>query len=59
MNTFHRAVVALMLPVLLCAAPAAAQGIQTGEISGTVSSDDGLRLPGARVTARGPELQGE
>ena len=59
MNTFHRAVVALMLPVLLCAAPAAAQGIQTGEISGTVSSDDGLRLPGARVTARGPALQGE
>jgi hypothetical protein len=50
---------ALMLPALLAAAPAAAQGIQTGDISGTVSSSDGLMLPGATVTARGPALQGE
>ena len=58
MRLFYRAVVALILPVFLGAAPAAAQGVQTGEITGTVSSNDGLMLPGATVTARGPALQG-
>ena len=47
-----------MLPLFASAAPAAAQGLQTGEISGTVSSSDGLTLPGATVTVRGPALQG-
>ena len=58
MRVFYRVAIALILPVILGAAPAAAQGIQTGELSGTVSSTDGLTLPGATVTVRGPALQG-
>ena len=37
---------------------AAAQGLQTGEIAGRVSSQDGLAIPGATVTVRGASLQG-
>jgi len=44
--------------VLTCAAAAAGQGVQTGEISGTVNSSDGLTLPGATITVAGPALQG-
>ena len=58
MRVFYRAAIALMVSAILGAAPAAAQGLQTGEISGTVSSSDGLALPGATVTVRGPALQG-
>lgn len=38
---------------------AAAQGTPTGTISGRVTSNDGLSLPGATVTATSPVLQGE
>jgi hypothetical protein len=37
---------------------AAAQGVQTGTITGTVKSSDGLSLPGTTVTAQSPALQG-
>ena len=37
---------------------AAAQGLQTGEIAGRVSSQDGLSLPGVTVTVRSAALQG-
>jgi hypothetical protein len=59
MRVFMRAALAAVLPLFLALAPAAAQGIQTGEITGTVSSSDGLTLPGATVTARSTALQGE
>src|SRR5262249_32388355 len=49
----------LGLFVLLAAAPAArAQGVQTGTITGTVQSADGLSVPGVTVTATSPALQG-
>src|SRR5262245_6052502 len=47
------AVLALDLATL-----AAAQGLQTGIVSGTITSDDGLSLPGATVTVSSPALQG-
>jgi hypothetical protein len=37
---------------------AAAQGMQTGNLSGTVLSSDGLTLPGATVTVTSPALIG-
>ncbi|HEV3062995.1 MAG TPA: carboxypeptidase regulatory-like domain-containing protein [Vicinamibacterales bacterium] len=36
-----------------------AQGVQTGTITGSVKSADGLTLPGVTVTATSPELQGQ
>lgn len=57
MRVIQRLVLALVLP-LLVAATAAAQGVQTGELSGTVKSSDGLSLPGATVTVQSPALQG-
>src|SRR4051794_37437380 len=36
-----------------------AQGVQTGTITGTVQSADGLSLPGVTVTAASPSLQGQ
>ena len=51
----RRFALALALPLL--AATVAAQGVQTGEMSGTVSSSDGLTLPGASVSVQGPALQ--
>ena len=36
-----------------------AQGVQTGTITGTVQSADGLSLPGVSVTAASPSLQGQ
>ena len=59
MRAIVRAAMAVVLPLILALPPAAAQGIQTGEIIGTVSSSDGLTLPGATVTARSAALQGE
>jgi hypothetical protein len=47
-------VLALFASVL----PARAQGIQTGVITGTIASMDGLSLPGVTVTATSPNLQG-
>jgi hypothetical protein len=40
-------------------APAAAQGLQTSTLTGTVSSSDGSVLPGVNVTLSSPALQGE
>lgn len=59
MRAMVRAAMVVVLPLILGLPPAAAQGIQTGEIIGTVSSSDGLTLPGATVTARSAALQGE
>src|SRR3954471_24010439 len=47
-------IVALLAPVC-----AGAQGVQTGTITGTVQSADGLSLPGMTVTASSPVLQGQ
>ncbi len=45
---------------LLAPAPLAhAQGVQTGTITGSVKSADGLSLPGVTVTAASPALQGQ
>ena len=41
------------------ASVALAQGVQTGTISGTLQSADGLPLPGVTVMATSPDLQGE
>jgi hypothetical protein len=35
-----------------------AQGLQTGVITGTVTSTDGLSMPGASITVESPALQG-
>ncbi len=37
---------------------ASAQGLQTGVITGTVTSNDGLSMPGASITVESPALQG-
>ncbi len=38
--------------------PAGAQGLQTGVLTGTVTSDDGMTMPGTTVTVSSPALQG-
>jgi hypothetical protein len=48
----------VLLAMTLAAAPVLAQGVQTGIISGTVTSEDGLSLPGATVSVTAPTLQG-
>src|SRR5687768_13400088 len=40
------------------AQPSAAQGVQTGQLVGTVKTSDGQKLPGATVTIASPALQG-
>jgi Carboxypeptidase regulatory-like domain len=55
----HMISAALFVLVLASGSPSAAQGVQTGTITGTVQSNDGLSLPGATVTASSPVLQGE
>jgi len=57
MRALQKVILALILPMTFALA-AAAQGVQTGEVTGTVSSTDGLSLPGASVTVSGPALQG-
>ena len=57
MRFLKQAAMALALPLLL-ATGVAAQGVQTGELTGVVSSSDGLALPGATVTVQSPALQG-
>jgi len=51
--------VALWLALLASAPVAYAQGVQTGTITGTVRSADGLSVPGVTVTAASPALQGQ
>src|SRR4051812_32468504 len=48
-----------LLVVLASAAPARAQGEQSGALRGRLSSSDGLPLPGAVVTVTSPALQHE
>jgi outer membrane receptor protein involved in Fe transport len=53
----------LALVLILAAAPgfiarAGAQGVQTGELAGTVTSSDGQPLPGVTVSLVSPALQG-
>jgi Carboxypeptidase regulatory-like domain len=52
-----RILVALALAFAF-ARPAVAQGVQTGQLVGTVRSGDGQALPGATVTVKSPGLQG-
>jgi hypothetical protein len=47
------------LALLAPASPSSAQGVQTGTITGSVQSADGLTLPGVTVTASSPSLQGQ
>jgi hypothetical protein len=47
-----------VLAAMTAAGPAAAQGLQTGVVTGTINSSDGLSLPGATVTVASPALQG-
>jgi outer membrane receptor protein involved in Fe transport len=48
-----------LLALFAPAPPAHAQGLQTGTITGTVQSADGLSLPGVTVTTSSPVLQGQ
>jgi hypothetical protein len=57
MRFLKQAAIAFALPMFL-ATSAGAQGLQTGELLGVVSSSDGLTLPGATISVRGPALQG-
>jgi Carboxypeptidase regulatory-like domain len=51
--------VLLALAVMFAfARPSAAQGVQTGQLVGTVKAADGQPLPGATVTVKSPALQG-
>src|SRR5437762_2878496 len=55
---FH--VLGMCLASLLTSAlPAVSQGVQTGTISGLVTSLDHLPLPGVTVTVASPSLQGQ
>jgi hypothetical protein len=47
------------LAVFAAASLASAQGVQTGTVTGTVQSADGLSLPGVTVTASSVALQGQ
>ena len=40
------------------ASGAVAQGLQTGVVTGTITSNDGLSMPGATITVESPALQG-
>jgi hypothetical protein len=57
-HTITRAIPFLVLCLLLVAAPAFAQGVQSGTIRGVVTSSDGLLVPGATVMIASPALQG-
>src|SRR5262249_47949323 len=55
-----RVLIGLAFGALLASASLArAQGVQTGTITGTVQSPDGLPLPGVTVTTTSPVLQGQ
>src|ERR1044072_7623550 len=55
-HTFTLGCIAALLTV---AGVATAQGVQTGNIRGTVTTNDGRTEPGATVTLTSPALQGE
>ena len=50
--------VSFVVASLLAVAPAAAQGVQTGSLVGTVVDNEAKPLPGVTVTVSGPTLQG-
>ena len=50
MSTIRRMFSVLAALALFAASPAGAQGLQTGIISGTITTNDGLSLPGATVS---------
>ncbi len=52
-------ILALALIALVTAVPAGAQGVQTGVLVGTATSNDGQPLPGVTVTVTSPALIGE
>src|SRR5688500_17503887 len=54
-----RRLFAFLLAALCIAAPAMAQGQQSGTLGGRLSSSDTLGLPGATVTVSSDSLQGE
>ena len=59
MNDTRRACAAIVLALSLAiAASGYAQGLQTGIICGTITTNDGLSLPGATVTVTSAALQG-
>ncbi len=58
MRSIQRALGLLAALAALAAGPATAQGLQSGIISGTITTGDGLTLPGATVTVESPALQG-
>jgi hypothetical protein len=54
-----RTFVSLLLVLALMPAAAAAQGVQTGTLTGSVKSSDGVSIPDAAVVVTSPALQGE
>ena len=58
-NACRLPLIGLVLFALVASvSPAPGQGIQTGVITGVITSPDGLSLPGVTVTATSPNLQG-
>jgi hypothetical protein len=60
-SSLTRALFALVLTLAVVLGPAyfaAAQGVQTGELAGSVTSSDGQPLPGVTVSITSPALQG-
>jgi hypothetical protein len=57
MNTFFKRVFSFAVCIFLVNSLFAIQ-IQTGEIIGKVTDDTGATLPGVRITAQSPSLQG-
>ena len=55
----RRTLVALFVMLALVPAAVLAQGVQTGTLTGTVKSADGLSIPDAAVVVTSPSLQGE
>ena len=47
-----------LVAVIGLAMPAAAQGVQSGSLEGTVSDNNGEALPGVTVSLTAPTLQG-
>src|SRR5687767_9213468 len=55
----HTLTLGCMVALFMAAGAATGQGVQTGNIRGTVTTADGLTAPGATVTLTSPALQGE
>src|SRR5262245_44197837 len=55
----HRTLFAAVCVALVTVTSAAAQGTQTGTITGTIHSGDGFTLPGVTISVTAPTLQGE